>query len=223
MGGVGSGRGYQRRRLKIGVKLVTRDLPRFDVSHAVKLFKANGGVYSVESISCHLEDNTIKFKDRTDRTLLTKPIEISTMRCYLGGERYFGTCPFCSKRFKILYLFKGVFTCRCCLRLAYPSQNQSKSTRLLLKWIAVKKKLNDDPQQKPKWMRKKTFTTLRKDCSDLEEKQQIADFFALRNSRSVDHAFHKYGMAIFAGDHWEEEVTKRGLFHPKELLYASRA
>ena len=49
-------------------------------------------------------------------------------------------------------------------------------------------------------MRKKTFEQLRAKVSELDEKRQIADFFSLRNHRSVNKIFDKYGSAIGAAE-----------------------
>jgi hypothetical protein len=84
--------------------------------------------------------------------------------------------------------------------MVYSSQNTTFSYRLYRKLKSAKNKLNNDEWTKPKWMRKKTFEKLRANVSELDEKQQIADFFSLRNHRSVNRIYDEYGCAITAAE-----------------------
>lgn len=49
-------------------------------------------------------------------------------------------------------------------------------------------------------MRWKTFKRLRREYLDLDEKEQIAEFFSLRNSKQVDKVFEEYGCAVIAAE-----------------------
>jgi hypothetical protein len=87
--------------------------------------------------------------------------------------------------------------------MSYWSQNATASSRLYKKYGRVRDKINDDPWHRPKWMRKKTFTRLRNEYFELDEKEQIADFFSLRNNRETDRLFNRYGSALVAAEAWE--------------------
>lgn len=72
-----------------------------------------------------------------------------------------------------------------------------------LKKKEAKSKINDDVWTKPKWMRQKTFKLLQDNYFDLEEKEQITEFFSLRNHQAVEKIFAKYGFVLFAAAAWE--------------------
>jgi replicative DNA helicase len=84
--------------------------------------------------------------------------------------------------------------------MVYFSQNATFSYRLYKKLRLAKNKLNNDGEAKPKWMRKKIFEQLQEKIFELGEKREIANFFSLRNHRSVNTIFDKYGSAIGAAE-----------------------
>jgi hypothetical protein len=69
-----------------------------------------------------------------------KPVElripITTTPCQFGGERSWSLCPLdvagaaCGRRVPRLYLDRGLFGCRQCHKLAYKSQNATRSRRV---------------------------------------------------------------------------------------------
>jgi hypothetical protein len=93
--------------------------------------------------------------------------------------------------------------------MIYFSQNATLSYRLLLKVKAAKAKINGNVWTRPKWMRQKTFSCLRNNYFELEEKEQIADFFSLKNHRVVNQIFAKYGCALFAAEAWGMQFLKK--------------
>ena len=59
-------------------------------------------------------------------------INLDTTPCTYGGARAWWVCPSCRRRAAVLYLGDDSrFACRRCLRLAYPSQNESPHERAL--------------------------------------------------------------------------------------------
>lgn len=209
MGGLGSGKSYGKgRSVSKGWKMLTTTLPELNISQLVKLHKEGGsGKYVWGKIPLTIEGNRI-FLDKEE--VPTKTLTLVEIPCHYGGFRYSVFCPTCNKRVKRLYLFKMVLGCRHCLKLAYPSQNQTKFVRLLLKESDIGKKINKG-ESKPKWMRWKTFERLRKEYMDLDEKGQIADFFSLRNNRQVNKVFEEYGCAIFAAEAFAMKYFGGGL------------
>ncbi len=49
--------------------------------------------------------------------------------CNFGGFRWFFSCPHCGSRVAVLYLTSGLFVCRKCAQLTYPSCNENKRFR----------------------------------------------------------------------------------------------
>jgi hypothetical protein len=209
MGGLGSGKTYGRGRAKRRKKLFTSSLPSFDVSDLMKRFNGFNGVVS---LSWKGEEFKIDVRIETDSLhlcghgLLPTSIKLSPITCF-KGVRYFACCSVCSRRVVNLYLNKyenhRFFACRHCFKMSYWSQNATLSSRLYKKYGHIRDMINNDPWHKPKWMRKKTFSRLRSEYFDLDEKEQIADFFSLRNNRDVDRIFNRYGSALVAAEAWE--------------------
>lgn len=58
------------------------------------------------------------------------PVHLVTTPCHMGGERHWFLCPArgCGKRAGVLY-GGGIFACRKCYQLAYPSQRESTEDR----------------------------------------------------------------------------------------------
>jgi hypothetical protein len=191
MGGFGSGKSYKKMRPWKRGKIVTDYLPKLDISKTVKELVKNktSGIYNPPFALC-LED--------PEKTLSAKTILLTSMPCNYGGFRYFGLCPSCLKQVRILYKANNILACRHCLKLTYQSQNETLSRRFYHKMKKAGSKINEDVWVKPKWMRRKTFSRLRNEYLDFDEKEQIAEYFSLRNNSAVDKIFDKYGGAIFA-------------------------
>lgn len=152
-------------------------------------------------LKCKIHPSSIHLEHDEKLPLAVSEIEISALPCYYGGYRYYGLCPACNRCVRSLYLLEGTIpVCRICLGMVYSSQNATFSYRLYRQLKSAKNKLNNDEWTKPKWMRQKTFERLRAEASELDEKQQIADFFSLRNYRSVNRIYNEYGSAITAAE-----------------------
>jgi len=95
------------------------------------------------------------------------PVRIVRMPCNLGGERPWFICPAvgCGRRVAILY-GGGIFACRHCYRLAYPSAREDVCDRAARRADKLRARLGWEPGilngdgGKPKWMRWRTFERL---------------------------------------------------------------
>ena len=58
------------------------------------------------------------------------PVHLTTTPCHMGGERHWFLCPArgCGKRVAVIY-GGGIFACRKCYQLAYPSQREDAGDR----------------------------------------------------------------------------------------------
>ena len=87
--------------------------------------------------------------------------------CNLGGSRAWFICPVvgCGRRVAILYS-GGIFACRHCYRLAYPSSREDAGDRATRRADRLGARLGWEPGilngggEKPKWMRWRTFERL---------------------------------------------------------------
>ncbi len=70
------------------------------------------------------------------------PVHLTTTPCHMGGERHWFRCPArgCGKRVAVLY-GGGIFACRKCHQLAYPSQRESASDRAVRQADKIRDKL----------------------------------------------------------------------------------
>ncbi|WP_160015871.1 hypothetical protein [Pseudomonas sp. 8BK] len=106
------------------------------------------------------------------------PVTITWTPCHLGGERPWFLCPSCGRRVAKLYN-GGVFACRHCMRLNYPSQQANKGDRALNQAWTLRHKLGCDagpfdfPAQyisRPKGMHRTTFAKRIEKLARIEEK-----------------------------------------------------
>lgn len=203
MGGIGSGRGTRRKAWR-SKKMYIGSLPGLCIPELIKMHQSNpNDSLSLNNINLSVDNSYIHLEGGVvGERLIIDSIKISMLPCNYGGVRYFGHCSACQKRVRTLYLYKTIFACRHCLGMVYFTQNATLSYRLRLKKKAAKAKINDDAWTKPKWMRQKTFSRLRNNYFELDEKEQIADFFSLRNHRAVEKLFAKYGSALIAAESW---------------------
>lgn len=117
---------------------------------------------------------TLKYRSRasgeTDWQDQSYPVYLDTTPCHLGGERQWFFCPArgCGRRVAMLY-GGGVYACRHCHRLAYPSQREAPHDRVIRKADRIRDKLGWEPGtanghgMKPKGMHRRTFERL---CAD---------------------------------------------------------
>lgn len=201
MGGLGSGRGRRQKAWR-SKKIYIANLPEIPVSKLIHAHRGNpDNQFILGKLECTIYSTSIHLEHNEKLPLDVSEIEIKAFPCYYGGHRYYGLCPACNRCVRSLYVLDGTIpVCRVCLGMVYFSQNATFSHRLYRKLRSAKNKLNNDEWIKPKWMRKKTFDQLRARVSELDEKREIANFFSLRNHRSVNRIYDEYGSAIEAAE-----------------------
>lgn len=110
-------------------------------------------------------------------------VHLLSTSCHLGGERLWFKCPAqgCGRRVAKLYC-GGVFACRKCHNLSYPSQNEDKSGRAGRHLSRICNRLgwqNDGcGGVRPKGMHKRTFERL-VDEYNFYENQSLGEWAAL--------------------------------------------
>jgi len=95
------------------------------------------------------------------------PVRIERTPCHYGGSRAWFICPAreCSRRVAILYS-GGIFACRHCYRLAYPSQRENPYDLDARRADKIRNRLNWEPGilnssgEKPKGMHWRTYKKL---------------------------------------------------------------
>lgn len=95
------------------------------------------------------------------------PVQLDWTECHFGGRRAWFLCPArgCSRRVAVLY-GGGLFACRNCYRLAYPSQREATHDRAVRRAEKIRERLGwepgilNGPGCKPKWMRWRTYERL---------------------------------------------------------------
>jgi len=95
-------------------------------------------------------------------------VNLTTTPCHMGGERPWFLCPGrgCHKRVAVLYS-GGIFACRSCHRLAYPSQRENQMDRATRRADRIRDKmgwpggiLEGGDWGKPKGMHWRTYERL---------------------------------------------------------------
>jgi hypothetical protein len=181
MGGMGSGRHWY-----FGGKDTTNDYRVLDVRRWQRdgllrpnqtfgwQWKRNGE--TVASIQVRTESDQVILKyrhKRSDEDWQDKsyPIRLDWTACHYGGVRPWFLCPArgCGRRVAILY-GGGIFACRHCRQLAYPSQREITEDRAVRRADKIRDRLGWEPGilngrgwEKPKGMRWGTFWRLVED------------------------------------------------------------
>lgn len=177
MGGMGSGR-----RWYLGAKNTTDNYQSIDVRH----LKRAGLLIPHKSFGLQWSRHgkvisSIRVRSEPDRVILTYrhcssgenwkvesyPVYLAWTTCNLGGQRPWFLCPAhgCGRRVAILY-GGGIFACRYCHQLAYPSQRETWDERAARKAGRIRDKLGWEPGilningWKPKGMHWSTFDRL---------------------------------------------------------------
>lgn len=98
------------------------------------------------------------------------PVWVERTSCRYGGSRPWFQCPRCQSRRALLYgtASDGRFGCRQCMRLAYASEADDTCGRLWRKQRRLEAKLAEGGQR-PKWMRARTFSSIRHRIIAVEE------------------------------------------------------
>ncbi len=115
----------------------------------------------VRLIYRHRSPGDVEWKDED------YPVALDWTSCRLGGRRPWFLCPArgCGRRVAILY-GGGIFACRRCYRLAYPSQRETWDDRAARRADRLRDKLKWEPGilngngWKPKGMHQRTFNRL---------------------------------------------------------------
>lgn len=179
MGGWGSGRGSR------WAKTTTESQKRIDI----RWLKKQGYLQSGRSGSLFWSSNGqqtgfINYRMETGCMVLNYRIRINggewedieetiilvRTPCNYGGERIWFRCPHCWKRVAVLYGAGKYFLCRHCYNLAYSSQQEGKSDRLMRKARKIRQRLGASENLfesiwlKPKNMHQKTFDRLRREA-----------------------------------------------------------
>jgi hypothetical protein len=206
MGGIGSGR-----RWYPSAKDTVADFRSIDVRH----WSRDGFLDPYQSFGwqwSHDGEVTASINVRTepDRVILTYrhrsggedwkdesyPVYLAWTACHLGGERPWFLCPArgCGRRVAILY-GGGIFACRHCYQLAYPSQREAWDDRAARRAERIRDKLKWEPGilggngRRPKGMHRTTFERLTAQhdafvdvwMDSLEQRMELMEQLGLRD------------------------------------------
>lgn len=169
MGGIGSGTGIRpnRKRTKQFVEAFSSiDACSFPFS-SQRLFSKSPGLVTIRGVT---------FKIFQDRLRVCEPsssffyeIFFSLTPAHYGNYRQWFKCPKCNHRRRKLFLVRvdrfPLFLCRCCLNLAYQSQNRTEGDQLIHKKWQLLRVLNCTCEYvpdtaKPKNMHWTTFSAM---------------------------------------------------------------
>ena len=179
MGGMGSGRHWH-----YGANDTTSDYRALDV----RRWKRDGLLTPGHAFGWQWSRHgeifaSIRVRTEADRVILTYrhrnrgeeewqdesyPVYLDWTPCHLGGERPWFLCPArgCGRRVAILY-GGGIFACRHCYQLAYPSQRETYDDRAARRADRIRERLsweqgilNPKGWEKPKGMHWRTFERL---------------------------------------------------------------
>jgi len=175
MGGIGSGRHR-------GAKATPSDYRSIDV----RRWNRDGWLAPHQSFVCQWSRqgevvSAIHVRTEPDQVILTYrhrsgsedwkdesySVYLDWTACNLGGKRPWFLCPAygCDRRVAILY-GGGIFACRHCYQLAYPSQRKTDYDRMAWRADRIRDKLGwepgclNGPGEKPKGMHWSTFERL---------------------------------------------------------------
>ena len=183
MGGPGSGNSYGRSgngRSKV------EDQRRLDVRnlHRAGVTKGWRGLWTwsvdgerTASVNLEATPDAVTLAYNANGEPLRYTVRVEWTRCHYGGNRPWFCCPAkgCGRRCAVLYGGR-VFACRSCHQLAYSSQSENRSSRLMRKADKIRARLGaeprDDVKVKPPRMHWRTFERLaaeaaRADCESL--------------------------------------------------------
>ncbi|MFM9880359.1 MAG: hypothetical protein ACKVOO_08125 [Burkholderiaceae bacterium] len=119
------------------------------------------------------ESMLLSYRMKSTGEVVEQRVQTQTSPCHLGGQRYWFTCPRCSKRVAVLYAPGRYFACRQCGGLGYPTQNEGAGDRASSRAEKLRKRLGweagilNDSGGKPKGMHWKTYHRLKNHHDDL--------------------------------------------------------
>lgn len=178
MGGIGSGRG-----LRAGTAETTTSFRQLDVRRWQRDgFLLAGRAFGWQWTRDGEQVASINVRAEIDRVILSYrhrsgggewkdeeyPVRLAWTPCTYGGRRAWFLCPAagCGRCVAILY-GGGIFACRHCYRLTYPSQREAYHDRTSRRADKIRERLGWEPGilngsgWKPKGMRWRTFDRLR--------------------------------------------------------------
>lgn len=114
-------------KLQVDVRKLHRD-GNLSGKYIVTWQWASGATIKLET-SPDLVTLLYRYKDsQSEWRDVTQPVAVTRTPCHYGGSRPWLSCPRCSKRVAILYLW-NVPLCRSCAKLVYPSQAEDAIAR----------------------------------------------------------------------------------------------
>jgi hypothetical protein len=182
MGGIGSGTGIRPNRKR--TKQFIEAFPYIDTSvfsfSSMRLLPEKAVQLSTQSVTFQICPDKLLILQTTPPGALLYEIFFSLTPAHYGNHRYWLQCPKCNHRRCKLFLIRiedefPLFLCRCCLNLAYQSQNRTQGDQIIHKKWALMRKLDWHSEcipdtAKPKGMHWRTFCILREQISWLHEK-----------------------------------------------------
>jgi len=177
MGGIGSGRRWHYNSHDTTTNYRTLDVRHWQRDGLLDPHQSFGWGWSCDG------ETTASIQVRTEpgRVILTYrhrshggdwkdesyPVQLDWTPCNFGGQRPWFLCPVkgCGRRVAILY-GGGIFACRPCYQLAYPSQRETADDRATRRADRIREKLQWEPGIlngsgcKPKGMHWRTFWQL---------------------------------------------------------------
>ncbi len=175
MGGRGSGRqsSYSGKpetsdSMPLDIRKISRKALLVPGSNFGWQWTVNGRQVAGISIRVSFDQSMVlSYRLKSTDEVIEQRVQTQTSPCHLGGQRYWFTCPKCSKRVAVLYARGRYFACRQCGGLGYATQKEGAGDRASTKADKLRKRmgwragiLNDDGG-KPKGMHWKTYQRLK--------------------------------------------------------------
>ena len=180
MGGIGSGTGIRPNRKK--TKEFIEAFPSIDASifsfNSMKFLPSKACQFFTQGVIFQIyPDKLLILQENSPESLLYE-IFFSLTPAHYGNYRYWLKCPKCKHRRRKLSLIRidgfPLFLCRCCLNLAYQSQNRTQGDQIIhRKWVLIGKLgWNSEcipDKAKPKGMHWDTFSCIKNEIEFLHE------------------------------------------------------
>ena len=181
MGGIGSGTGIRsnRRRKKPFVEAFhCIDATLFPFS-TMRLITHEIDPLITHGLTFKITNDKLQVSQKDPLNSWSYEISFSLTPAHYGNYRYWFRCPKCNHRRRKLFHVRvddfSLFVCRCCLNLAYQSQNRTQGDQIIHKKWQLIQKLGCTSEcildrDKPKGMHWKTFYILREQITWLHER-----------------------------------------------------